>query len=187
LVFLAVFAVFAVFFGLGWLVGGSGVGGWGGREWVEWMDGGSGDLCFWRGESGWGEEWSGGCWLIVGRGGGDVCLEWVDVGFVNIRNTVLGLINETLSALIDYYIYIYIFLGSEHHRVYIPYIARIHRCKRLWCSMCGCSYMGWGFGGEKCCRGECGCSGGICLGKTELEKKLFDYAEGRRLLLLFVR
>lgn len=25
-------------------------------------------------------------------------------------------------------------------------------------------------------------SGGICLGKTELEKKLFDYAEGRRFL-----
>ncbi len=42
--------------------------------------------------------------------------------------------------------------------------------------------MGWGFGGEKCCRGECGCSGGICLGKTESEKKLFDYAEGRRFL-----
>lgn len=52
-------------------------------------------------------------------GKGDVCLEWVDLGFVNIRNTVLGLINETLSTLIDYYIYIYIFLGSEHHRVYI--------------------------------------------------------------------
>ncbi len=50
--------------------------------------------------------------------------------------------------------------------------------------------MGWGFGGEKCCQGERGCSGGVCLGKTELEKetvKLFDYAEGRGLLLLFVR
>lgn len=33
------------------------------------------------------------CW----GGKGDVCLEWVDLGFVNIRNTVLGLINETLS------------------------------------------------------------------------------------------
>jgi hypothetical protein len=43
--------------------------------------------------------------------------------------------------------------------------------------------MGWGFAGEKCCQGE----RGFCLGKTELEKKLFDYAEGRRLLLLFVR
>ena len=43
--------------------------------------------------------------------------------------------------------------------------------------------MGWGFGGEKCCQGECG----FCLGKTELEKKLFDYAEGRRLLSLFVQ
>ena len=101
---------FAVFFGLAWLgwlvggwVGGSGVGGWGGREWVEWMDGGSGSLCFWRGE-GWVRGWracggSGGvgvgidCW----GGKGDVCLEWVDLGFVNIRNTVLGLINETLS------------------------------------------------------------------------------------------
>lgn len=47
-------AVFAVFFGLGWLVGGSGVGGWGGREWVEWMDGGSGDVFFGEGRGGYG-------------------------------------------------------------------------------------------------------------------------------------
>jgi len=44
---------------------------------------------------------------------------------------------------IDYYIYIYI-LGSEHHRVYIPYIARIHRCKRLWCSIMDA--LTWGGG-----------------------------------------
>lgn len=111
---------------------------------------------------------------------GDVCLEWVDLGFVNIRNTVLGLIDETLSTLIDYYI----FLGSEHHRVYIPYIARIHRCKRLWCSIMDA--LTWGGGLVVRSVAE-ECSGGIGLGKTELEKKIFDYAEGRRLLLLFVR
>jgi len=71
------------------------VSGWGGREGVKNGWGKWGFVFLARG------GWVGGgvevlvlitdCWE-----GGDVCLEWVDLGFVNIRNTVLGLINETL-------------------------------------------------------------------------------------------
>lgn len=70
-------AVFAVFFGLGGWVG---VSEWMGREWVEWMDGGSGDVFLARG------GWVGGgvevVVLIVGGEGG--CLS--RVGRFGIRN-----------------------------------------------------------------------------------------------------